>query len=149
MELPAVNQVEAHIGWHNDQLTEFCQAHGVVVQAATPLARGGKAGFQNATVIPGADPTITAIATKYKRSPAQVSLRFLVEKGVAAIPSTSNQAYQKENLAIFDFELSASEVEALGRIATPCRTCDNCYKCWGDPAALMCTLKNGTMIHCP
>ena len=44
-------------------------------------------------------------------------MRFLVEKGVAAIPSTSNQAYQKENLAIFDFELSADEMEALRQYA--------------------------------
>ena len=82
VELPAVNQIESHIGWHNDELISFCHRHGIVVQAATPLARGGKPGFNsNGTVIPGADPTITAIAKKYNKSPAQVSLRFLVEIG--------------------------------------------------------------------
>ena len=150
VELPAVNQIEAHIGWHNDLLISFCAAHGIVVQAATPLARGGKPGFNsNGTVIMGADPIITALATKYKKSPAQISLRFLIERGIAIIPSTTNPQYQKENLDIFDFKLNQTEVAALGQINTPCRTCDNCYKCWGDPAALMCTFPNGTMIHCP
>ena len=150
VELPAVNQIEAHIGWHPDRLIQFCQQHGIVVQAATPLGRGGKPGFNmNGTVIMGADATVTALATKYKKSPAQISLRFLIELGVAVIPSTANPAYQKENLDIFDFKLEAAEVASLGRIDTQCRSCDNCYKCWGDPAALMCTFPNGTMLHCP
>ena len=121
-----------------------------MVQAASPLARCGKTGFNNNfTCESGVEPTITALATKYQKSNAQISLRFLLEKGVAAIPSTSNPAYQKENLDVFDFALKAEEVAALGRITIPCRPCDNCYKCWGDPAALMCALQNGTMIHCP
>lgn len=144
VELPAVNQIEAHIGWRNDPLIAFCQHHGIVVQAATPLARS-----MNATVRVGGDPTVTALAAKYNKSPAQISLRFLLERGVAAIPSAHSAAYLKENLDVFDFALTADEVGALGRITTPCRSCDNCYKCWGDPAAVMCTLKNGTMLHCP
>lgn len=58
-ELPAVNQVEAHIGWHEDDLNEWCIANGVVLQAATPFARG-----LPDLVKPGANKDVTDIATK-------------------------------------------------------------------------------------
>jgi diketogulonate reductase-like aldo/keto reductase len=144
VELPSVNQIEVHVGWHNDPLIAFCQKHGIVVQAATPLARS-----MNATTQMGADATVTALAQKYRKSPAQISLRYLLERGIAIIPSAHSVAYLQENLDLFSFRLTSDEVAALGRINTPCRTCVNCYKCWGDPAALMCTLSNGSMMHCP
>ena len=70
-----------HIGWHDDELIEFCHRHGIVVQAATPLARS-----LPTTVKVGGDPVVSALAKKYSKSPAQISLRFLIEKGVAMIP---------------------------------------------------------------
>ena len=142
VELPAVNQIEAHIGWHDDELIAFCHTHGIVVQAATPLARFAEG------ILTG-NAVVAALATKYSKSAAQVALRYLLEKGVAMIPSAHTVAYQAENLDIFDFRLLPSEVAKLGAINAPCRTCDNCYKCWGDPKSLMCTWPNGTMLHCP
>ena len=90
-----------------------------------------------------------AIPRRYSKSAAQIGLRFLIEKGVASIPSAKTVAYQKENLDVFDFGLLPSEVAALGAVNAPCRTCDNCYKCWGDPKSVMCHWKSGTMTHCP
>ena len=58
-ELPAVNQVEAHIGWHEDDLNEWCIQNDVVLQAATPFARG-----LPDLVKPGANKDVTDIATK-------------------------------------------------------------------------------------
>ena len=133
-----------HIGWHDDELIEFCQRHGIVVQAATPLARS-----LPTTVKVGGDPVVTRLAQKYKKSPAQISLRFLIERGVAIIPSAHSIEYMKENLDLYDFKLLPAEIAALGAINTPCRTCDNCYKCWGDPKSVMCNFPNGTMYHCP
>eukprot|EP01047_Picozoa_sp_COSAG01_P003021 COSAG01_NODE_86_length_27623_cov_39.847224_11_plen_389_part_00 len=92
-ELPAVNQVEAHIGWHEDDLNDWCQANGVVLQAATPMARG-----LDALVKPGSNQLVSSIATKYQKSPAQVALRYLLDKGIAAIPSAHSADYMKENL---------------------------------------------------
>ena len=128
-ELPAVNQVEAHIGWCEDDLNEWCQANGVVLQAATPMARG-----LPALVTMGADKTVSGIATKYKKSPAQVSLRFLLDKGIAAIPSAHTAAYMKENLDVHTalgkpWRLAAEELTALSKISTPCR---------GAPCASLC-----------
>merc|ERR1712046_87609 len=130
-ELPAVNQIEQHIGWWDQEMIDWCAKNGVVVQAATPLARA------NAALLgPGdkADKIVRDIASKYNKTNAQVALRFLVEKGVAAIPHSTNAKYQTENRAVFDFQLTEQEVKALGTVVFSCRTCDNCFKCWGDPA---------------
>ena len=54
-----MNQIEAHIGWHDDELITFCHKHGIVVQAATPLARS-----LPTTVKPGGNAVVTALATK-------------------------------------------------------------------------------------
>ena len=145
-ELPAVNQVEVHVGYHENDLIEYCAARGIVVQAATPLARSLKQ-----LVVHGADPTVTALATKYGKSVAQISLRFLLELGVAIIPSSDDLAYQLENVNLFDFALAPKEVVALGRLAFPCRgkAADGLQKCWADPSAMMCAFANGSTFHCP
>lgn len=144
-ELPSVNQVEQHIGWWDDEMLQWCQSNGVVVQAATPTGRA-----MMSLVKPGADPLITSIATKYGKTPAQISMRFLVDKGVASIPNSESSEHQRDNLDVFGFCLESAEVKALGSLALQCRDCDNCFKCWGDPADLMCTNSStGVMFHCP
>ena len=139
--------MEAHIGWHDDELLDWCAANGVVIQAATPLSRA-----LPALVKPGAHPVVTGLATKYNKTCAQISLRYLVETGIAIIPSTSSKVYQAENLDLFDFKLTAVEVAALGAIAVPCRGAPNLglMKCWADPNEMMCANSTtGKMFHCP
>lgn len=146
-ELPAVNQVEAHIGWWDADLLSWCAEHGVLVQAATPLARS-----LPALVKPGGNEVVTAIANKYHKTPAQVSLRFLIEVGVSPIPSAHSAKYQKENLDIFDFNLTQAEVRSLGAVAVSCRgnPADGLHKCWADPGDMMCVdPASGRMAHCP
>jgi len=146
LELPATNQVEAHIGYVEDDLLSFCKEHGIVVQAATPLGRS-----MPDLVKPGADPLVTSIAQKYKKSPAQVSLRFLLDKGISPIPSASTMAYQQENLNLHDFSLTVDEVAGLSRLTPTCRGewFMGLQKCWADPSTLMCMFKNGSRFHCP
>ena len=146
LELPAVNQVEVHIGYHEDDLIEFCEKHGIVVQAASPLSRNNPA-----LIIPGNNTVISTIATRHGKTPSQVSLRFLIEKGVAMVPSAKSSKYQLENLNVFDFQLSASEMRQLSTIVAPCRgsAADGLQKCWADPATVMCMDSYGKMFHCP
>jgi len=145
-QLPAVNQIEQHIGWHDDEMLDWCQLNGIVVQAASPLSRS-----LPALVKPDANPVVTAISQKHGKTPAQVALRWLIEKGVSPIPSASTVKYQKENLEIFDFSLSAAEVTALARLALPCRgaAADGLQKCWADPSVMMCADNDGRTFHCP
>lgn len=133
-------------------MLQYCAENGILVQAATPLARS-----MPELVDVGGHPVVTAIATKYNKSPAQISLRYLLELGVSPIPNAKSAEYQKENINLFDFKLTPDEIKALGRIAVLCRkhcTTNNgtsyyCHKCWGDPAGIMCGRDDGSMFHCP
>ena len=142
-ELPEVNQVEVHVGWHEDDLIDYCHARGIVVQAASPLARFAPA-------IVGA-PAVLAAAAAHRKSPAQILLRYLIERGVAPIPSAHSSAYQRENLAVLQFQLDAHEVAALGGVVGGCRgkAADGLAKCWADPSTMMCRHHNGSTFHCP
>lgn len=85
------------------------------------------------------------------QSVAQISLRFLLEKGIAAIPSASTAVYMLENLNVHDFGLTVEETVALSKLAIPCRG-DNSLglqKCWADPAVMICMHANGSQFHCP
>ena len=115
--------------------------------AATPLARS-----LPDLVQPGVNPVVTKIAEKYNKTPAQVSLRWLIDTGVAPIPSAKLLKYQTENLAIFDFHLTANEINALRKVVAPCRGAANLglNKCWADPAQIFCNdIATGRSFHCP
>ena len=74
-----------------------CKKHGMAVVAYVPIARGK---------VPG-DEALERIGKAHGKSAAQVSLRYLVERGMVPIPRTANPAHLKENLDVFDFKLSA------------------------------------------
>ena len=131
-----------HIGWHDAEMLSWCAAHGVLVQAATPLARG--------TLL--RNPTVRAIAAAHRKSAAQVALRFLLQRGVAPIAKTTDPHHQADNLDVFDFALTPNELVQLGAVHLNCRgePALGLNKCWADPADLMCgDTASGTMFHCP
>ena len=100
---PCVNQIEYHLLNQPDQLISFCKANDIAIEAYSPLARGNYLDRQ----------VITSLAEKYHRSPAQIGLRFLVQKNACVIPKTSKPERLLENSQIFDFELEQSEMETL------------------------------------
>lgn len=102
---PAVNQVELHPRHQQAALRAADEALGVVTQSWSPLGQGGVLN----------DPTITAIADKYGRTPAQVVIRWHLDQGLMTIPKSANPARISENLAVFDFALDGDD---LTRIAT-------------------------------
>lgn len=103
-EVPiAANQIEFHPWYVRPELLEYCQAHDVVVQAAAPLAR--------AAVLD--DPVVVDIAETHDVTPAQVVLRWAVEKGVVVLPKSTTPAHIRTNLALFDWDLGAEDTERL------------------------------------
>jgi diketogulonate reductase-like aldo/keto reductase len=98
---PAVNQIEFHPFIYNEQkrLLEFCHDKAVVFEAYSPLAQG----HLN-------DDLLTLIGKKHGKSSSQVMLRWAVQKGTVPLPRSSNPSHIKQNLDIFDFELSDSEI---------------------------------------
>ncbi len=101
--VPAVNQIEYHPLFVQDGIRRFCQQNGIVVQAAAPLARGA---YLEKDVL-------AAIAEKYNRSPAQVGLRWILQKGCCVIPKSVRDDRLLENSQIFDFELDENEMTAI------------------------------------
>jgi 2,5-diketo-D-gluconate reductase A len=106
---PAVNQIQLSPRITRPDQVAYGRAHGIATVAWSPLGRGGDL---------LAEPTLATIGARYGKSPAQVVLRWHIERGVAAIPRSSNSDRLAENLAIFDFELSADEVAAITALDT-------------------------------
>jgi 2,5-diketo-D-gluconate reductase A len=100
---PAVNQIELHPYLTQDDVRAFCAEHQITVEAWSPIAQG--------RVLD--DPTIVAIAGSAGKSPAQVVLRWHIERGDIIFPKSVTPARIKENIDIFDFELSGEDLEAI------------------------------------
>jgi 2,5-diketo-D-gluconate reductase A len=109
---PAVNQVEVNPYLTQDEVRGFCAEHQIAVEAWSPIARGNALD----------DPTIGDIARKYGKSPAQVILRWHIERGDIVFPKSVQPARIRENLDVFDFELSGEDVEAISALNQNKRT---------------------------
>jgi 2,5-diketo-D-gluconate reductase B len=101
------NQIEVHPFIDQSKVIAACRRHGMATVAYSPVARGGVSRH----------PLLARIAQAHGKTPAQVSLRFLVQRGIAVIPRTSRRERLSENLAIFDFELSEAEMAEIARLA--------------------------------
>jgi D-xylose reductase len=112
---PAMLQVEMHPYLTQEKLMRFCHESGIGVTAFSPL--GAQSYFQlnmaetEESVMEHG--TVKSIAAAHDRSPAQILLRWGVQRGTSIVPKTSNAGRLKENLAIFDFELSDEEMRAI------------------------------------
>jgi len=104
----AVNQFELNPWFYREDLLTYCHDHDIVVEAAAPL---GRAGVLN-------DPVITDLAEKYDVMPAQVALRWAVEKGVVVLPQSTTPDHIRANLALFDWSLDDADharIDAIER----------------------------------
>jgi 2,5-diketo-D-gluconate reductase B len=107
------DQVLYHPYTDQPELRSVCRQHEVALTAYSPLARGAVLD----------DDTLADIGDRYGKSPAQVALRWLVQQdGVVAIPKASSRDHLEANLAVFDFELSAAEVERVDALTPGLRT---------------------------
>uniref|UniRef100_A0A182QBR1 NADP-dependent oxidoreductase domain-containing protein n=1 Tax=Anopheles farauti TaxID=69004 RepID=A0A182QBR1_9DIPT len=118
---PVTNQVECHVRLNQKQLIKFCKDREIIVTAYSPLVRpGATIGLDdNKTPKPAfEDDRVVAIAQRYSKTPAQVLLRYLVDIGTVPIPKSGNPDRIRENLNIFDFELTPEEVLSLDSLHT-------------------------------
>lgn len=101
--VPVVNQVEVHPFFTNESVRTANDSHGVLTEAWSPIARGQVAD----------DPTIREVAERLGRTPAQVTLRWHVQRGDIVFPKSSSRERMQQNFAIFDFELGPDDMAAL------------------------------------
>jgi 2,5-diketo-D-gluconate reductase A len=104
--VPAVNQVEVHPFFGNEDVRAANEKYGVVTEAWSPIARGKVHD----------DPVIGEIAARLGRTPAQVALRWHVERGDVVFPKSMSPARMKENFELFDFTLSPDEVATISAL---------------------------------
>lgn len=107
---PAVNQVEVHIFNQQKQMKEYADKYGIQLEAWAPFGEGRKGTFDNETV--------AAIGRKYDKTPAQVMLRWHIQRGIVVIPKSTHRERMEENFNVFDFELSAEDMAALAALDT-------------------------------
>lgn len=107
--LPVVNQVECHPNLNQRKLIDFCAARNITITGYSPLGRPtahrGKMAISDGRVL--------ELAQKYKKTPAQIVLRYTVQNGVIVIPKSVHKNRIQENFNIFDFELSNADMEIM------------------------------------
>jgi diketogulonate reductase-like aldo/keto reductase len=104
---PITNQIECHPYLAQKKLISFCQARDVSVTAYRPL--GGSCGGIDLLN----DPMVQIIARKHNKSPAQILIRFHIQRNVIVIPKSVNPKRIQENIQVFDFELTEEDMDDL------------------------------------
>ena len=104
--VPAVNQIEVHPYFTNETARAYGKEHGIATEAWSPIAQGGVL----------EDPAITEIAENAGKSPAQVVLRWHIDRGDIVFPKSVTPSRMRENFDLFDFELSPSDMEAISSL---------------------------------
>lgn len=102
---PAVNQIETHAFFQQNKSYEDLKKHNILMEAWAPFAEGRNGLFTNKTLV--------EMGKKYNKTTAQVSLRWHYQRGIVAIPRTTQKIHMTENLDIFDFKLSDSDIKTI------------------------------------
>lgn len=105
--VPAVNQVECHPFLQQTELRTFCEEHDIQVEAYSPLMNGMNIMEHS---------VIQELAKKHDKTPAQIILRWHIQSDLVVIPKTVTPSRMKENLSVFDFELSASDMAFIATL---------------------------------
>jgi methylglyoxal/glyoxal reductase len=103
---PAVNQIELHPWCQQRDVVAFCETHGIAVVAYSPLTKGMKL----------RDRRLATVAREAQRTPAQILLRWSLQKHFVTIPKSAKRERIVENASIFDFELSAEQMATLDHL---------------------------------
>ncbi|XP_014273986.1 1,5-anhydro-D-fructose reductase [Halyomorpha halys] len=116
---PASLQNELHIYLQEKELVSFCYKNDITVTAFSAFGSPGTRSWSEsarAAAIPLEDPIITEIAKKYNKQPSHILIRYLIEYGVAVIPKSSNPIRIKQNIDVFDFELSKEDYDKISNL---------------------------------
>lgn len=115
--VPAVNQVETHLFNQQQAMQRYAGSKGVLVEAWSPFAEGKNDFFRNET--------LALLAAKYGKSVAQIALRWLTQRGIAAIPKSMHRERMEENFHSLDFRLSDEDMALIA-------SCDRVLPVVGD-----------------
>ncbi len=100
--LPTVNQIEEHPYFTNENVVDYCRKHQIAVEAWCPLGGPGSRSME--------DPVILEIAHDHGKSPAQIIIRWQLQRGIIVIPKSSSKEHMRINFDVFNFELEEREM---------------------------------------
>ncbi|NBL00203.1 MAG: aldo/keto reductase [Erysipelotrichia bacterium] len=103
---PMVNQIEYHLSYTQDELVKYCQTHNIAVEAWSPLGNGKIFACEQ----------LQPFVNKYHKSIAQIALRYIIQKGIIALPKSITPKRIKENIEIFDFVISEEDMHKLDQL---------------------------------
>ncbi len=109
---PMVDQIEFHPGWMQTETVSFCQQNGIQVEAWSPLGSGKLL----------QEPKLHSIAEKYGKSPAQLCLRWILQKGILPLPKSVTKERILQNTQLFDFCISSEDVQIMDSLSCVGRT---------------------------
>lgn len=118
---PAVNQLQCCVLCQQNGIIPEMDAFGTKMMAWGPIGQGADDLLKS--------PVLMSIGEKYRKSPAQVALRWLVQRGIVAIPKSTHKERMAANFDIFDFELSDDDMQAIA----PLNRCDTGFRDFADP----------------
>ncbi|XP_055373739.1 aldo-keto reductase family 1 member B1 [Condylostylus longicornis] len=127
---PSNLQIELHLYFQQNELVDLCKANNIVVTAYSPLGSRGivdlkkSAGVKCESINLIENPKVLEIAENHKKTPAQILLRWIIQRDVCAIPKSTNPERLQQNLNIWDFELSNDEMSSLSKLDKGIRVCD-------------------------
>ncbi|KAH7209058.1 NADP-dependent oxidoreductase domain-containing protein [Fusarium oxysporum] len=100
---PSANQIELHPWCQQRDVVTYCQDHGIVIEAYSPLATGTRLN----------DPEVQRVASKHNKTPAKILIRYSLQRGWIPLPKSSNPGRIQENIMVFDFALDLDDMMAL------------------------------------
>lgn len=106
--IPAVNQVELHPFFHQDNALALMKEYGIIPEAWGPFAEGNHGIFTH--------PVLAKIGEKYRKSAAQVALRWNIQRGVVVIPKSVHKDRMEQNIDVWDFSLSDADMEEIAKL---------------------------------
>lgn len=113
--MPMVNQIECTLGFTQQDVIDYCQQHDIVVEGWSPLGSGRLFTSE----------ALHSFTKKYEKSAAQITLRYLLEKGVLPLPKSTNPQRMKENLDIFDFVLEEDDIARMDALTVQIHSGNN------------------------
>jgi diketogulonate reductase-like aldo/keto reductase len=105
-EMPAVNQIEWSPFGHSPSMLDFCRDNGILIQSWSPLTRAERLN----------DDRVGSMAARYGKTPAQLLLRWNLQQGVVPLPKANHVQHQRDNLSVFDFEITPGDMIKLNAL---------------------------------